>query len=404
MHVPPLHVPLDPYVTTDVALVHEAAGGVLHATALHGSAPWQAPSAHASALASAAASAWMVVDAASEVEAEAPSEAEADAASEMEVEAASEAGAPASPLGAAGDPAEHPVASTTAGATNQMSWGCMVGRTERRTPVLPGAAFANAPIVVAFAPPPAERQNGAMLPGSLPLIQQRIVSCRACPRLVAWREEVARVKVTRFRAWDYWGKPVPGFGDPRARLLVVGLAPGAHGANRTGRVFTGDRSGDFLYAALHRAGFASQPASTSRDDGLTLEDAFVLTPVRCAPPGNAPRPDEIARCAHWLDEETALLPRVRVVLALGAIAWRAVLDAHERAGGVVPRPRPAFGHGARKRLAGGADEAEAAGATTWEWLLGSYHVSQQNTQTGKLTPAMFDAVLADARSVLAAKR
>ena len=221
---------------------------------------------------------------------------------------------------------------------------------------------------------------------SLRALHGAITGCRACPRLVAWRETVARDKVARFREHEYWGRPVPGFGDPAARLLVVGLAPGAHGANRTGRVFTGDRSGDFLYAALHRAGLASQPTSTSRDDGLTLTGAYIVTPVRCAPPDNKPRPDEIARCAHFLDEEMALLPAVRVVLALGAIAWRAVLDQHARAGGAVPRPRPAFAHA--KRVALGP-----------RWLLGSYHVSQQNTQTGKLTPAMFDAVLDEARAL-----
>jgi uracil-DNA glycosylase family 4 len=221
---------------------------------------------------------------------------------------------------------------------------------------------------------------------SLALLANAIVACGACPRLVAWREQVARVKVARFRDQTYWGRPVPGFGDPEARLLVVGLAPGAHGANRTGRVFTGDRSGDFLYAALHRAGFASQPTSTTRDDGLVLREAYIVTTIRCAPPDNAPAPDEIARCAPFLDEELALLPRVRVVLALGAIAWRAVLDHHARGGGSLPRPRPAFAHGAQLEL----------GARTL-LLLGSYHVSQQNTQTGKLTPAMFDAVLVDAR-------
>ncbi len=214
-------------------------------------------------------------------------------------------------------------------------------------------------------------------------LHQAIVACRECPRLVAWRERVAREKVARFRAEDYWGQPVPGFGDPAARILVVGLAPGAHGANRTGRVFTGDRSGDFLYAALHRAGLASQPTSTSRHDGLVLTGAYIVTPVRCAPPDNAPRPREIARCAPFLDDEMALLPEVRVVLALGAIAWRAALDHHARTGGNVPRPRPAFAHG-------------AVAALGPRWLLGSYHVSQQNTQTGKLTPGMFDAVLAEA--------
>jgi uracil-DNA glycosylase family 4 len=217
-----------------------------------------------------------------------------------------------------------------------------------------------------------------------------IVECEACPRLVAWREEVARTKVARFLAWDYWGKPVPGFGDPDGRLVIVGLAPAAHGANRTGRMFTGDRSGDFLFAALHRAGLASQPTSHSRGDGLALHDTYILAAIRCAPPGNQPRPDELARCASFLDRELALLPRARIYLALGAIAWRATLDHFERTGaareseGRRPIARPAFAHGAVARI----------GARV---LLGSYHVSQQNTQTGRLTTSMFDAVLADAK-------
>jgi uracil-DNA glycosylase family 4 len=215
-----------------------------------------------------------------------------------------------------------------------------------------------------------------------------IVGCRACPRLVAWREKVAHDKVARFRDQTYWGKPVPGFGDPDARILIVGLAPGAHGANRTGRIFTGDRSGDFLYAGLHRAGLASQPTSVSREDGLQLRDTYIVCTLRCAPPGNTPAPDEIARCASFLDREVTMLPHIRVVLALGAIGWRAWLDHAARAAGTrspLPRPRPAFGHGARTDVGGHV-------------LLGSYHVSQQNTQTGKLTPAMFDRVLAEARS------
>jgi uracil-DNA glycosylase family 4 len=163
----------------------------------------------------------------------------------------------------------------------------------------------------------------------------------------------------------------------------VGLAPGAHGANRTGRMFTGDRSGDFLFAAMHRAGLASQSASVARGDGLALKDAYIVAALRCAPPGNAPRPGEIARCAPYLDAEVALLPRVRVVVALGAIAWRAWLDHAARAGRPLPRPRPAFAHGARVEIGP-------------HLLLGSYHVSQQNTQTGRLTPAMFHAVLAEA--------
>jgi uracil-DNA glycosylase family 4 len=224
---------------------------------------------------------------------------------------------------------------------------------------------------------------------SLRTLSREIVACAACPRLVAWRAKVAKDKVARFRSQTYWGKPVPGFGDPSARLLVVGLAPGAHGANRTGRVFTGDRSGDFLYAALHRAGLASQPTSVATDDGLTLRDTYVVCTLRCAPPGNAPEPVEIARCAPFLDREVALLPRVRVVLALGAIAWRAWLDHLGRAGHALPRPLPAFAHGARVELGG-------------RLLLGSYHVSQQNTQTGKLTPSMFDAVLRAAKTATGA--
>jgi uracil-DNA glycosylase family 4 len=166
----------------------------------------------------------------------------------------------------------------------------------------------------------------------------------------------------------------------------VGLAPAAHGGNRTGRIFTGDRSGDFLFAAMHRAGLASQPTSTSRDDGLVLRDAYIVSVIRCAPPGNKPAPDEITRCAHFLDREIALLDRVRVVVALGAIAWRGYLDRTARAGEPVPRPRPEFAHGAVVEL-----------PSTGRTLIGSYHVSQQNTQTGRLTPAMFDAVLAQAK-------
>ncbi len=212
-------------------------------------------------------------------------------------------------------------------------------------------------------------------------LQAEIVRCRACPRLVAWREEVARVKRRAYRGEGYWGRPVPSFGDPAARIVLVGLAPGAHGANRTGRMFTGDRSGGFLYAALHRAGLASQPTSLSRDDGLALRDAWITAACRCAPPDNRPEPEELARCAPFLDRELALLSRVRVVVALGAVAWIAVLRAFARAGHAVPRPAPRFGHGAVVELAG----APA--------LVGSYHPSQQNTQTGRLTAGMLDEVI-----------
>jgi uracil-DNA glycosylase family 4 len=218
-------------------------------------------------------------------------------------------------------------------------------------------------------------------------LEEAIVSCRLCPRLVAWREEVARVKRRAYRDCDYWGRPVPGFGAPGARLLVLGLAPGAHGANRTGRVFTGDRSGDFLYAALHRAGFANQPSSVSREDGLALKDAFITVAAKCVPPQNRPTPKELSNCAPFLDRELVLQPP-KVVLALGAIAWESLLAAFARGGGEVPRPRPKFTHGAELPLAGGPT------------LVGSYHVSQQNTQTGRLTPAMFDAVLARVRALL----
>jgi len=215
-----------------------------------------------------------------------------------------------------------------------------------------------------------------------------MIQCRACPRLVTWREEVARVKVKRFREWTYWARPVPGFGDPRGRMLIIGLAPAAHGGNRTGRMFTGDRSGDFLYAALHRAGFANQPTSVNRDDGLRLTDVFITAPCRCAPPANKPLPIELERCSTWLDKEVALLPRVRLVLALGAIGWGAALSHFARRGLEVPRPRPQFGHGAVARIPNGPA------------LLGCYHVSQQNTNTGKLTAKMIDAVLARAKVLM----
>ena len=220
----------------------------------------------------------------------------------------------------------------------------------------------------------------------LDALEERIPACRACPRLVRWREDVGRVKRRAFRDWTYWSRPVPGFGDPRARLVIVGLAPAAHGGNRTGRVFTGDRSGDFLYAALFRAGLANQPTSTSREDGLALRGVWVTLSARCAPPANVPRPDELARCAPWLGRELELL-RPRVVLALGAIAWASVLGVLRARGVMIPRPAPRFAHGVEVALEGAPR------------LLGAYHVSQQNTQTGRLTAAMFDAVLRRAAEV-----
>ncbi|WP_182113272.1 MULTISPECIES: uracil-DNA glycosylase [unclassified Actinotalea] len=211
--------------------------------------------------------------------------------------------------------------------------------------------------------------------------------CRACPRLVAWREEVAVVKRRMFRDQPYWGRPAAGFGDPRARLLVAGLAPAAHGANRTGRLFTGDRSGDWIFAALHRAGVADQAESVDAADGMALRGVRMAAAVRCAPPDNKPSPAERDACEPWLRRELELTaPTVRAVLALGAFGWGAVLAVARSMGWDVPRPAPRFGHGARVGL------VRPDGVVVH--LVGSYHVSQQNTQTGRLTQAMLDEVLA----------
>ncbi len=217
---------------------------------------------------------------------------------------------------------------------------------------------------------------------------RRVTRCRACPRLVAHCQETALVKRRAFQNETYWGKPVPSFGDPRARLLLVGLAPAAHGANRTGRMFTGDRSGDFLYAALHRAGFANQPTSERRRDGLKLRDCRITAVVRCAPPGNRPRPDERDRCLPFLTEELDLLRPVRVILCLGGFAFDGVLRALMARGQRCGPPKPRFGHGVLVRTDGAPD------------VLCCYHPSQQNTFTGRLTPAMLDRVLATARGLL----
>jgi uracil-DNA glycosylase family 4 len=217
----------------------------------------------------------------------------------------------------------------------------------------------------------------------LAAIEREIVACRACPRLVAWRERVAREKVARFADETYWGRPVPGFGDPSARVLILGLAPAAHGGNRTGRIFTGDRSGDFLFASLHRVGFANQATSTHRDDGLRLTGAYVAAVNRCAPPANRPTPRERDTCLPYLRRELEALHDLRVVVALGAYAWDGALRALASAGHGV-RPRPRFRHGAEA----------AVGPVT---LVGCFHPSQQNTFTGKLTAAMLDRVLRRAR-------
>ncbi len=214
----------------------------------------------------------------------------------------------------------------------------------------------------------------------LPTLDAAIADCFACPRLVAWREEQARVKVARFRDETYWARPVPGFGDELARILLVGLAPAAHGGNRTGRVFTGDASGDFLWRAMHAAGLADRPVSRRADDGLTLRGARIAAAVRCAPPANKPTIEEEARCRPYLVREIELLTELRVIVALGAIGWDAALKAIAALGHRTPSPRPRFAHGAEVRV----------GRYT---LVGTYHPSQQNTFTGRLTPPMLQAVL-----------
>jgi uracil-DNA glycosylase family 4 len=222
--------------------------------------------------------------------------------------------------------------------------------------------------------------------GDLRELEREVISCRRCPRLVAWREEVARVRRAAFAGEEYWGRPLPGFGDPDARVLLLGLAPAAHGGNRTGRIFTGDRSGDWLFAALYRTGFANQPTSISRDDGLRLTGAWVTAAVRCAPPANRPLPSERDNCLPWLEQELPLLSEVRVIVTLGSFAWDAALRVLVALGEPRVRPRPKFGHGAEVRV----------GRFT---LLGCFHPSQQNTFTGKLTEPMIDAVLDRARTL-----
>jgi uracil-DNA glycosylase len=218
-------------------------------------------------------------------------------------------------------------------------------------------------------------------------VAAEIHSCRLCPRLVQWREERAADPPRRFKGEDYWARPLAGFGDPEARLAIVGLAPAAHGANRTGRIFTGDRSGDWLYAALHRTGYANQATSEHRDDGLELKDAYITAVVRCAPPANRPTPEERDACLPYLERELKLLKSCRTIVALGSFAWDGSLRALRALGEEIPRPKPRFGHG-----------VEAA-VGSWT-LLGCYHPSQQNTFTGRLTESMLDEIFARSQELV----
>lgn len=271
------------------------------------------------------------------------------------------------------DPAQHPV---TGGLF--------------RSPVPPGTGWPGDPATsdTPVATTPAQVLRLAAQADGIRELDARISVCRACPRLVEWRESVAvSGRRASFADQPYWGRPGPSFGDPGAEVLVVGLAPAANGTNRTGRMFTGDRSGDWLYAALHRAGYASQPTSVSSGDGLTLTGLRIVATVRCAPPANKPTTEEKATCAPWLDRDLELSePHLRSMLALGSIAWDAALGAARRRGWAVPVPKPRFGHGADVLLVTGAGRPVR--------LVGSYHVSQQNTFTGKLTEAMLDEVIA----------
>jgi len=233
--------------------------------------------------------------------------------------------------------------------------------------------------------------SAAAASADLSSLDRAVSQCRACPRLVGWREETALVKRASFREWTYWARPVPGFGPSDARIAIVGLAPAAHGGNRTGRVFTGDRSGDWLYAAMHRVRLANQATSVSLGDGLRLTDTRILAAVRCAPPANKPSPSERDTCAPWMSRELALLPDLRVIVVLGQFGWSALWPVLADLSYVIPRPRPRFGHGAETAV----EHPDRRSLT----VLGCYHVSQQNTFTGVLTEAMLDAVLRRARAL-----
>jgi uracil-DNA glycosylase len=261
------------------------------------------------------------------------------------------------------------------------------------SPVPPGSGWPGDPATArtAVASDQAQVSELAAAAGTLEQLDAEVSVCRACPRLVEWREESALTKRRSFADQPYWGRPVPGWGAARPRIVIVGLAPAANGANRTGRVFTGDRSGDFLYAAMHRAGLASSPIAVDAADGLTLHDTRVVAAVRCAPPANAPTPAERSTCAPWLTAEWRLVGGdTRVIVALGAFGWRSALDMIRAGGGEVPRPQPKFGHAAKATVRAGHGEVT---------LLGCFHPSQQNTFTGKLTTTMLDDIFGEAKKM-----
>ncbi len=264
------------------------------------------------------------------------------------------------------------------------------------SPVPPGSGWPEDPVAPGDPVPAVARSAGGVARlaarASLPLLEARVSVCAACPRLVAWREQVAREKRAAYAGESYWGRPIAGWGDPEPRVLIIGLAPAAHGGNRTGRIFTGDRSGDWLVASLHRVGLANQPSSTHAGDGLRLDGARLVAAVRCAPPQNKPTPQESETCAPWLERELELLlPHVRTVVCLGGIGWAAALRALTEVGVSIPRPRPRFGHAVEVDLTRPGGEPLT--------LLGCFHPSQQNTFTGRLTEPMLDDVLGRAASL-----
>jgi uracil-DNA glycosylase family 4 len=270
------------------------------------------------------------------------------------------------------------------------------GVSEFPSPVPPGTGWPDDPVAPGDPLPPVARSAAGVARlaarATLPQLNARVSVCAACPRLVTWREQVARDKRASYAGESYWGRPIAGWGDPEPKVLVVGLAPAAHGGNRTGRIFTGDRSGDWLFASLHRVGLANQPTSVHAGDGLQLIGTRLVAAVRCAPPQNQPTPAERDTCAPWIERELGLvLPSVRAVVCLGGFGWEAALRALASAGVTIPRPRPKFGHAVEVELSG-----HGQGRLT---LLGSYHPSQQNTFTGKLTEPMLDAVLGRAAAL-----